>query len=87
MKTEETKQELTFGQQIIGVDPTVISISDTTLPEVDTTKMICAVLIDTLADSFNNREIAPMHGKIVDHAIMKIVEAQMAIVKALTFNI
>ena len=73
---------MTFGQQIIGV-----SFNPSTLSEVDTTKAVCAGLIDALANSFNNREIAPMHGKIVDHAIMKIVEAQMAVVKALTFNI
>jgi hypothetical protein len=82
MSTEEkTEQELTFGQQIIGVN-----FNPSSMPEVDTTKMMCASLIDALANSFDNQQIAPMHGKIVDHAIMKIVEAQMAVVKALTFN-
>lgn len=83
MSTEEKtiEQELTFGQQIIGVN-----FNPSSMPEVDTTKMMCASLIDALANSFDNQQIAPMHGKIVDHAIMKIVEAQMAVVKALTFN-
>lgn len=78
---EKTEQELTFGQQIIGVN-----FNPSSMPEVDTVKMMCASLIDALANSFDNQQIAPMHGKIVDHAIMKIVEAQMAVVKALTFN-
>ena len=83
MNTEEktTEQELTFGQQIIGVN-----FNPSSMPEVDTVKMMCAGMIDALANNFDNQQIAPMHGKIIDHAIMKIVEAQMAVVKALTFN-
>lgn len=78
---EKTEQELTFGQQIIGV-----THNPSSMPEVDTVKMMCASLIDALANSFDNQQIAPMHGKIVDNAIIKIIEAQMAVVKALTFN-
>lgn len=81
MEEKTTEQELTFGQQIIDV-----SFNPSGMLEVDTTKMMCAGLIDALANSFDNQQIAPMHGKIIDHAIMKIVEAQMAVVKALTFN-
>jgi hypothetical protein len=81
MEEKTTEQELTFGQQIIGV-----SFNPSSMPEVDTTKMMCAGLIDALANSFDNQQIAPMHGKIVDAAIIKIVEAQMMVVKALTFN-
>ena len=81
MEEKTTEQELTFGQQIIGV-----SFNPSSMPEVDTTKMMCAGLIDALANSFDNQQIAPMHGKIVDAAIIKIVEAQIMVVKALTFN-
>lgn len=82
MSTEEkTTEELTFGQQLAGV-----SFNPSGMPEVDTVKMMCAGLIDALANSFDNREIAPMHGKLIDSAIMKIVDAQMSTVKALTFN-
>lgn len=81
MEEKTTEQELTFGQQIVGVN-----FNPSSMPEVDTTKMMCASLIDALANNFDNQQIAPMHGKIIDHAIMKIVEAQMAVVKALTFN-
>jgi hypothetical protein len=83
MSTEEktVEQELTFGQQIAGV-----THNPSDMPEVDTVKHMCASLIDALANSFDNQQIAPMHGKIIDAAIMKIVEAQMMVVKALTFN-
>jgi hypothetical protein len=78
---EKVEQEFTFGQQIIGVN-----FNPSSIPEVDTVKHMCASLIDALANNFDNQQIAPMHGKIIDHAIMKIVEAQLAVVKALTFN-
>jgi hypothetical protein len=77
--------EFTRGEKLVG-----ITFNPSANPEVDTVKRASAFLIDTLE---KHRESAREHGTLtadreflIDHAIGEVINAQMNVVKAITFQ-
>lgn len=84
MSQEQNKdtRELTFGEELIG-----ISFNPSGNEQVNEVKKLSAQIVDTLVDSFDNKEITHIQGKLIDNALMQLVNAQMAVVKALTHSL
>jgi len=80
-KNTDTR-ELTFGEELIG-----ISFNPSGNEQVNEVKKLSAQIADTLVDSFDNREVTHIQSKLIDNALMQLVNAQMAVVKALTHSL
>lgn len=83
--TEVKIPEFTRGEKLVG-----ITFNPSANPEVDTVKRASAFLIDTLE---KHRENAREHGTLtadreflINHAIAEVINAQMNVVKAITFQ-
>ena len=77
----ETKEK-TFGEKFVG-----ISFNPSNRPDVDKAKQLCAELADLIND-VNNSAKTSSHIKngIFNHACNEILNAQMNVVKFLTFE-
>lgn len=77
-----TQSNLTFGEQLIGVD-----FNPSKNKEVYKVKELCAELIDIVHNSLSEKGDVSMAETILfDHAIGEILNAQMNAVKFLTFK-
>jgi hypothetical protein len=91
--SEEIKEVLEYkipdhtrGEKLVG-----ITFNPSANSEVDTVKRACAFLIDTLE---KHREDAIEHGTLtadreflINHALGEVINAQMNVVKVITFQV
>jgi hypothetical protein len=81
-KQEPTaERELTFGEKLVG-----LTFNPSGDPKVQRAKELCAELADLTANHLDGKGITNLHKMILDHSICEILNAQMNIVKVLTFK-
>jgi hypothetical protein len=77
--------EISRGEQLVG-----ITFNPSGNSEVDTVKRACAYLIDVIEkhreDSIANGTLIANREFLMDHAIGEIINAQMNVVKVITFK-
>ncbi len=71
---------MTFGEKFIG------AYNPSANPTIDRVTQICAELSDIVFDEFSNREVSNLDNIIKNHALGEILNAQMSVVKLLTFK-
>lgn len=74
-------QVQSFGQQLVG-----LSFNPSGDPKVQRAKELCAELADLLQDHVSGRETSPFEQQLYNHTIGEILNAQMNVVKVLTFK-
>lgn len=76
-------RELTFGEKLVG-----INFNPSNDDKVSKAKRLCAELADLMHDEIfkSNFEKSPMHYDLYQHAAGEILNAQMNVVKVLTFK-
>ena len=79
--TPETEQELTIGQKLVG-----ISFNPSGSSKIDRAKALCAELTDLLLFEVEGKSISMLHRTLLDHTLGEILNAQMNVVKVLTFK-
>jgi hypothetical protein len=80
---EETK-DLTFGEKLVG-----LTFNPSGDPKVQKAKALCAELADLVNESFYNvqeEEGSILRHVLFNHTIGEILNAQMNVVKVLTFK-
>ena len=80
-KQPQTKEELSVGQKLVG-----ISFNPSGDSKVNRAKELCAELADLMMDAMNNREMTKIHKVLMDNTLCEILNAQMNVVKVLTFK-
>jgi hypothetical protein len=80
---ELNNQSLTFGQKLVDVN-----FNPSGNPTIDEVKQLCARLADIVWENSKGRDVSEpyMFFQIRDHSISTILNAQMNIVKLLTFK-
>ena len=73
--------EKTFGQTLVGLD-----FNPSGDDKVTKAKQLCAELTDLLRDHVEGTPVTQLKSVMIDAAVMKILEAQMFVVKVLTFK-
>lgn len=73
--------EKTFGQTLVGLD-----FNPSGDDKVTKAKQLCAELTDLLIDHVEGTQVTQLKSVMIDAAVMKILEAQMFVVKVLTFK-
>jgi hypothetical protein len=77
--------EQTRGEKLVG-----ISFNPSANSEVDTVKRACAFLIDTLEkhreDAIENGTFTADREFLINHALGEVINAQMNVVKVVTFQ-
>jgi hypothetical protein len=73
----EQTRELTPGEKLVG-----IKFNPSGNPDVDKAKQLCAELADLI---INRESKDQLHAQLYNHAIGEILNAQMNVVKVLTF--
>lgn len=77
----ETKQ-LTFGEKLVG-----LTFNPSGDQKVQRAKELCAELADLVYDDLANKEvISHLKNQLYEHTIGEILNAQMNVVKVLTFK-
>lgn len=76
-------QPLTFGQELVG-----LTFNPSGDPKVQRAKELCAELADLLNDhnAENNALVTGFSQRLFNHAVGEILNAQMNVVKVLTFK-
>jgi hypothetical protein len=77
---KETKV-LSFGELLIGIEFDS-SNEDATFK----VKSMMAEIANTLKDEYNSEQKSPVKSLLFDHAVGELVNAQMAVVKVITFK-
>lgn len=77
---EETK-ELTFGEKLVG-----LSFNPSGDDKVTKAKQLCAELADLLDEDFRTEQSSELKHAVFLNAIGNILDAQMNVVKVLTFK-
>ena len=77
----QIKEELSIGQKLVG-----ISFNPSGDLKVNRAKELCAELADIMMDAMNNREMTKIHKVLMDNTLCEILNAQMNVVKVLTFK-
>ena len=76
---------LSYGQKLVG-----LNFNPSELTTVDTVKKLSAQLIDTVKsvenDSAEHGTLNSTRQLLIDNAVLKVLDAQMAVVKLLTFK-
>jgi len=82
MQVTDTKT-MTFGERLVGM-PFNPSNDD----KVAKAKRLCADLADLLMEHYNrpDQEMTELEGRLINHAIGEILNAQMNVVKVLTLK-
>jgi hypothetical protein len=78
--SQETQRELTFGEQLVGLD-----FNPSGDPKVQRAKELCAELANLVKPEMN-ATASPLKRLLSEHAIGEILNAQMNVVKVLTFK-
>jgi len=88
MENQETQSTpvMSFGQQLVG-----LSFNPSGDPKVQRAKELCAELADLLNEhqenkSKNDEKTSFMEAQLFSHTIGEILNAQMCVVKVLTFK-
>lgn len=89
MKTEKKNQttgdqelrEVTFGEKLVGLD-----FNPSNKDEVVRAKQLCADLANIVIEHYQGRESTILYDKLYNHTIGEILNAQMNVVKLLTFK-
>jgi len=76
----ETSRELTFGEQLVG-----LTFNPSGDPKVQRAKELCAELADLVKPEMN-ATANPLKRMLSEHTIGEILNAQMNVVKVLTFK-
>lgn len=71
----------TLGEKLVG-----ISFNPSQDPKVQRAKELCAELADLVVDSVSGTVMGKVKSKLVDHALGEVLNAQMNVVKVLTFQ-
>lgn len=70
-----------FGELLVGIE---LSSSDD--DNVTKVKKLMAEIANIMKDEYNNNQKSPVKSLLFDHAVGEIVNAQMAVVKVITFK-
>jgi len=70
-----------FGELLVGVE-----FSSTDEDKVTKVKKLMAEIANLMKDEYNNNQKSPVKSLLFDHAVGEIVNAQMAVVKVITFK-
>lgn len=71
----------TVGQKLVG-----ITFNPSNDPKVQKAKELCAELADLLLDSMDGENVTGLHKMLLDQSLCEILNAQMNVVKVLTFK-
>lgn len=80
---------LSFGELLVGVDfnPSVDpKISSSDMLQVYEVKKKMAEIANLMKDAYNTEQKSPIKSLLFDHAVGELVNAQMAVVKLITFK-
>ena len=77
----QKETELSFGQKLVG-----LNFNPSNDDKVGKAKRLCANLADLLREDYVAGEKTPFETLLYDHAIGEILNAQMNVVKVLTFK-
>lgn len=80
-RTTEQPWKPTFGEQLVG-----ITFNPSGDPKVQRAKVLCAELADLLNDHHEKKWSSQLEQILFNHTIGEILNAQMNVVKALTFK-
>ena len=78
---EDSTRPMTFGEKLVG-----ITFNPSADDKVAKAKQLCADLADLLNDHNNSREISQDSQRLFSHAVGEILNAQMNVVKVLTYK-
>lgn len=81
MEQKLTGEVLSFGQQLVG-----LTFNPSGDSKVQRAKELCAELADLLQNHVSSRETSPFEQQLYNHTIGEILNAQMNVVKVLTFK-
>jgi len=79
--SQETQRELTFGEQLVG-----LTFNPSGDERVQRAKELCAELADLVKPEMN-ATASPLKRMLSEHTIGEILNAQMNVVKVLTFKL
>lgn len=74
-------RELSFGEKLVG-----LTFNPSGDAKVQKAKELCAELADLLNRDYLDKESSAMHSRLFNHAICEILNAQMNVVKVLTYR-
>jgi hypothetical protein len=80
----ESEITLTFGEALVG-----LTFNPSNDPSVQRAKELCAELADLMNKKYHNPNMGtdrPLYETLFQHAIGEILNAQMSVVKVLTFK-
>jgi hypothetical protein len=76
----ETKL-LSFGELLVGIE-----LSEPNEDKVAKVKSMMAEIANLMKDDYNTEQKSPVKSLLFDHAVGELVNAQMAVVKVITFK-
>lgn len=74
-------RELTFGERLVG-----ITFNPSGDAKVQRAKELCSELADLISNDYLSKESSALHSVLFNHAVGEILNAQMNVVKVLTFK-
>jgi hypothetical protein len=72
---------LSFGELLVGIE-----FNPSNDDKVAKVKSMIAELANLMKDDYNNEQKSPVKSLLFDHAVGELVNAQMAVVKVITFK-
>lgn len=78
---EDNNKELTLGEKIVG-----ITFNPANDPKVQEVKTLAARMIDILEEHASTSPASPVKIELFSHALGEVLNAQMNVVKVLTFK-
>ena len=72
---------LSFGELLVGIE-----FNPSNDDKVAKVKSMIAEIANLMKDEYNNEQKSPVKSLLFDHAVGELVNAQMAVVKVITFK-
>lgn len=72
---------LSFGELLVGIE-----FNPSNDDKVAKVKQMMAEIANLMKDSYNEEQKSPVKSLLFDHAVGELVNAQMAVVKVITFK-
>jgi hypothetical protein len=72
---------LSFGELLVGIE-----LSEPNEDKVAKVKSMMAEIANLMKDDYNTEQKSPVKSLLFDHAVGELVNAQMAVVKVITFK-